>query len=110
MKRSLIIHGETSCRAGRGEGQDRVVGPAFITAHPELRHARTRVRSPGKNGSRERSFGSLKYERLLLEEIDDVLALVDHAEVHRVEYNAVRPHEAIAWNRLPRSTEASPTR
>ena len=72
---------------------------AFITAHPELRHVRTRVRTPGQNGSRERGFGSLKYERLFLEEIDDVLALVEHAEAYRAEYNTVRPHEAIAWNR-----------
>lgn len=72
---------------------------AFITAHPELRHVRTRVRTPGQNGSRERGFGSLKYERLFLEEIDDVLELVAHAEDYRIEYNSVRPHEAIAWNR-----------
>jgi len=37
---------------------------AFIATHPELRHVRTRVRTPGQNGSRERGFGSLKYERL----------------------------------------------
>jgi transposase InsO family protein len=72
---------------------------AFIASHPELRHVRTRVRTPGQNGSRERGFGSLKYERLFLEEIDDVLALVAHAEDYRAEYNTVRPHEAIAWNR-----------
>ncbi|MBF6150230.1 integrase core domain-containing protein [Nocardia nova] len=72
---------------------------AFITAHPELRHVHTRVRTPGQNGSRERGFGSLKYERLFLEEIDDVLDLVEHADAYRVEYNTVRPHEAIAWNR-----------
>ncbi len=72
---------------------------AFIATHPELRHVRTRVRTPGQNGSRERGFGSLKYERLFLEEIDDVLDLVAHAEDYRVEYNTVRPHEAIAWNR-----------
>ncbi|MFF0547311.1 transposase [Nocardia thailandica] len=72
---------------------------AFVTAHPELRHVRTRVRSPGQNGSRERGFGSLKYERLFLEEIDDVLALVEHADAYRLEYNTIRPHEAIAWNR-----------
>lgn len=71
----------------------------FITAHPELRHVRTRVRTPGQNGSRERGFGSLKYERLFLEEIDDVLQLVAHADDYRAEYNTVRPHEAIAWNR-----------
>lgn len=72
---------------------------AFIATHPELRHVRTRVRTPGQNGSRERGFGSLKYEKLFLEEIDDVLDLVAHAEDYRTDYNTVRPHEAIAWNR-----------
>jgi transposase InsO family protein len=72
---------------------------AFIATHPELRHVRTRVRTPGQNGSRERGFGSLKYEKLFLEEIDDVLALVQHAEDYRRDYNHVRPHEALAWNR-----------
>lgn len=42
---------------------------AFIATHPELRHVRTWVRSPGQNGSRERGFGTLKYERLFLEEV-----------------------------------------
>jgi putative transposase len=27
---------------------------AFIATHPEIRHVRTRVRSPGQNGSRDR--------------------------------------------------------
>ena len=72
---------------------------AFIATHPELRHVRTRVKTPGQNGSRERGFGSLKYERLFLEEIPDALDLVAHAEDYRVEYNTVRPHEALAWNR-----------
>ena len=72
---------------------------AFIATHPELRHVRTRVRTPGQNGSRERGFGSLKYERLFLEEIPDAIDLAAHAEHYRVEYNTVRPHEAIAWNR-----------
>src|SRR5450756_1127625 len=71
---------------------------APVTTHPELRHVRTRVRTPGQNGSRERGFGSLKYERLFLEEIPDALDLAAHAEDYRVEYNTVRPHEAIAWN------------
>ena len=71
---------------------------AFITTHPELRHVRTRVKTPGQNGSRERGFGSLKYERLFLEEIPDAIDLAAHAEDYRVEYNTVRPHEAIAWN------------
>jgi putative transposase len=72
---------------------------AFIATHPELRHVRTRVKTPGQNGSRERGFGSLKYERLFLEEIPDALDLVAHAEDYRIDYNTVRPHEALAWNR-----------
>lgn len=71
---------------------------AFIAGHPELRHVRTRVRSPGQNGSRERGFESLKYERLYLHEITDGLDLARHAEDYRIEYNTVRPHEALAWN------------
>jgi len=71
----------------------------FIMRHPELRHVRTRVKSPGQNGSRERGFGTLKYERLFLDEIPDALTLIERAEDYRIEYNTVRPHEAIAWNR-----------
>jgi len=70
----------------------------FITSHPELRHVRTRVKSPGQNGSRERGFESLKYEWLYLHEIADGLDLVEHAEDYRIEYNTIRPHEALAWN------------
>ncbi|TSD55295.1 integrase core domain-containing protein [Aeromicrobium piscarium] len=72
---------------------------AFITSRPELQHVRTRVRSPGQNGSRERGFGTLKYERLYLDEIDDAIMLAKHAEDYRIEYNTIRPHEALAWNR-----------
>lgn len=72
---------------------------AFITAHPELEHVRTRVRTPGQNGSRERGFGTLKYERLFIDEIDDAIMLAKRAEDYRIEYNTIRPHEAIAWNR-----------
>jgi transposase InsO family protein len=72
---------------------------AFITAHPELKHVRTRVRTPGQNGSRERGFGSMKYEWLFREEIGDALQLVEHVNAYRADYNHVRPHEAIAWNR-----------
>lgn len=72
---------------------------AFIELHPELDHVRTRVRTPGQNGSRERGFGTLKYERLFIDEIDDAVMLAEHAEDYRIENNAIRPHEAIAWNR-----------
>ncbi len=72
---------------------------AFIAGRRELHHVRTRVKSPGQNGSRERGFGTLKYERLFIDEIDDAVMLAEHAEAYRLEYNETRPHEAIAWNR-----------
>jgi putative transposase len=72
---------------------------AFIAGHPELKHVRTRVKSPGQNGVRERAFQSLNYERLYREQIDDALDLAAHAEEFRVEFNTIRPHEALAWNR-----------
>lgn len=71
----------------------------YSMRHPELAHARTRVRSPGQNGSRERGFGTLKYERLFLDEIDDALMLARRTADYRTEYNEIRPHEAIACNR-----------
>ena len=86
----------------------------FIMRHPELRHVRTRVRSPGQNRSRERGFGTLKYERLFPGDIPDALTLVERAEDSRIEYNTVRPHETIAWNRplevhLGRASATIPT-
>jgi transposase InsO family protein len=84
---------------------------AFIELHPELHHVRTRIKSPGQNGSRERGFGTLKYERLYIDEIDDALMLAKRAEDYRHEYNETRPHEAIAFNR-PREVHlglANPT-
>jgi transposase InsO family protein len=80
---------------------------AFIELHPELAHVRTKVNSPGQNGSRERGFGTLKYERLYIDEIDDAIMLAKHAEEYRVEYNQIRPHEAIAWNR-PKDVHLGP--
>ncbi|WP_219859879.1 hypothetical protein [Nocardia farcinica] len=58
---------------------------ARITAQPERRRVRTRVRSPRQNRSRARGLGSLTYEQLFIEEIDDVPALMEHAEAHRIE-------------------------
>lgn len=45
------------------------------------------MRTPGQNGSRERGFGTLKYERLFIDEIDDANQLAAHAEDYRIEYN-----------------------
>jgi len=72
---------------------------ALIAGRPELRHVRTRVRSPGQNGVRERAFESLKYERLYRQPISDALDLIREAEEHRLEFNNIRPHEALSWHR-----------
>ncbi|MDU3750008.1 MAG: hypothetical protein E7G28_12865, partial [Cutibacterium avidum] len=56
-----------------------------ITAHPELCHVRTRVRTPGHNGVRERAFQTSTYERLYREQIDDALDLVRQADTYRAE-------------------------
>ena len=57
---------------------------AFITARPELRHIRTRVRTPGQNGVRGRAFQSLNYEHLY-RQIDDALDPSREAETFRVD-------------------------
>lgn len=41
----------------------------------------------------------MKYERLFIDDIPDALALTERAEEYRIEYNQIRPHEAIAWDR-----------
>ncbi len=38
----------------------------------------------------------MKYERLIIDEIDAVMPAT-HAEEYRIEHNTLRPHEAIAW-------------
>jgi transposase InsO family protein len=72
---------------------------AFVDAHPELIHIRTRRKSPGQNGVRERAFGSLKYEHLYRHEIDDGHDLGLHVERYRQLFNQIRPHEVIGMQR-----------
>ncbi|WP_245688029.1 integrase core domain-containing protein [Rhodococcus phenolicus] len=54
------------------------------------------MKTPGQNGVRERAFGSLKYERLYREQIDDAMDLVRESDAYRHEFNTVRPNEALA--------------
>ena len=72
---------------------------AFIDRRPELIHIRTRRKSPGQNGVRERAFGSLKYEHLYRHEIDDGHQLGLEVEAYRDLYNQVRPHQALTGRR-----------
>ena len=71
----------------------------FIASRTEFVHIRTRRRSPGQNGVRERAFGSLKYEHLYRLEIDDLPALAAEAEAYRHVFNHIRPHEALGGHR-----------
>jgi putative transposase len=72
---------------------------AFIASRPELLHIRTRRKSPGQNGVRERAFGSLKYEHLYRHEITDGQTLAVEAEHYRQIFNHIRPHEALSMRR-----------
>jgi putative transposase len=72
---------------------------AFIASRPELLHIRTRRRSPGQNGVRERAFGSLKYEHLYRMEIETLDDLAREAEAYRHIFNRIRPHEALGLHR-----------
>ncbi len=72
---------------------------AYIAKRPELIHIRTRRKSPGQNGVRERAFGSLKYEHLYRLEIDDGHTLGAEVDRYRQLFNEVRPHEGIAMRR-----------
>jgi transposase InsO family protein len=81
----------------------------FIASRPELRHIRTRRKSPGQNGVRERAFGSLKYEHLYRLEIDDLPTLVREAEAYRQVFNHIRPHETLGGRR-PIEIYRDPTR
>nr|WP_307711327.1 integrase core domain-containing protein [Streptomyces sp. V4I23] len=71
----------------------------FIATRPELLHIRTRAKSPGQNGVRERAFGSLKYEHLYRLEIEDLTMLAREAEHYRHVFNHIRPHEALSGHR-----------
>ncbi|MDQ1005710.1 putative transposase [Streptomyces sp. V4I23] len=71
----------------------------FIATRPELLHIRTRAKSPGQNGVRERAFGSLKYEHLYRLEIEDLTMLAREAEHYRHVFNHNRPHEALSGHR-----------
>lgn len=71
----------------------------FIASRAELLHIRTRRKSPGQNGVRERPFGSMRYEHLYRIEINDGPSLAVEAENYRQIFNTIRPHEALAFAR-----------
>ena len=79
----------------------------YIASRPELRHVRTRIKSPETNGVVERFFGAIKVEQLWRELPDDgpsmALAVADYIAL----YNAGRPHEALG-QRFPLAAYTAP--
>ena len=71
----------------------------WFNARPHLKHVRTRHKAPETNGVIERWFESLKYERLYRHDIDDGLVLGEHVADFLDQFNRLRPHEAIGWQR-----------
>lgn len=64
-----------------------------------------------QNGSRERGFGTFKYERPYIDEINEAVMPAKHTEDYRIDYNKIRPHEAGALQPAQgrASRPASPT-
>jgi putative transposase len=82
-----------------GPAMRSVAVAGWFAARPHLTHVRTRHKAPETNGVVERWFESLKYERLYRHDIADGLELGDHVETFIDEFNRIRPHEAIGWQR-----------
>lgn len=82
-----------------GPAMRSIVVARWFNARPHLKHVRTRHKAPETNGVVERWFASLKYERLYRHDIPDGLVLTDHVADFIDEFNRIRPHEAIGWQR-----------
>jgi putative transposase len=79
----------------------------YIASRPELRHVRTRVKSPESNGVVERFFGAIKVEQLWRELPDDGPTMAAAVAAYRELYNAGRPHEALG-QRFPLAAYTAP--
>jgi transposase InsO family protein len=71
----------------------------YIEARPELRHIRTRRRSPQTNGVIERYHGAIKIEALWRDPPADGTEMTTMVQAFRQLYNTVCPHETLAGAR-----------
>jgi putative transposase len=71
----------------------------YIGSRPELRHIRTRRRSPQTNGVIERYHGAIKIEALWRDLPADGAEMTTMVNDYRHLYNHVRPHETLAGDR-----------
>ena len=81
----------------------------WFAARPHLAHVRTRHRAPWTNSVVERWIESLKYEHLYRQEIPSGPDLAVHVTAFIDDYNAVRPHQALGWQRPLDVHQADPT-
>jgi transposase InsO family protein len=79
----------------------------YIASRPELRHVRTRVKSPETNGVVERFFGAIKVKQLWRELPDDGPAMAAAVADHLTLYNTGRPHQALG-QRFPLAAYTAP--
>jgi putative transposase len=71
----------------------------YIEARPELRHIRTRRRSPQTNGVIEQYHGAIKIEALWRDLPADGAQMTEMVQAFRQLYNTIRPHETLAGAR-----------
>jgi putative transposase len=71
----------------------------FIAGRPELRHIRTRRRSPQTNGVIERYHGAIKIEQLWRQLPADGVEMTALVDDFRHLYNTIRPHETLDGDR-----------
>jgi transposase InsO family protein len=71
----------------------------YIDSRPELRHIRTRRRSPQTNGVIERYHGAIKIEHLWRDLPADGAEMTTMVDAFRQLYNHVRPHKTLAGAR-----------
>lgn len=81
----------------------------YIDSRPELRHIRTRRRSPQTNGVIERYHGAIKIEQLWRDLPADGAQMTRMVDDFRQLYNHVRPHETLAGARPIERYLANPT-
>ena len=80
----------------------------FIDSRPELRHIRTRRKSPQTNGVIERYHGAIKIEYLWRDLPADGAEMTHMVGAFRQLYNTIRPHETLAGARPIEANLADP--
>ena len=92
-----------------GPAMKSVAADRWFAVRSHLTHVRTRHRAPHTNGVVERWFETIKYEHLYRDEIPSGIDLAHRVADFIHEYNHIRPHEALHWQRPLDTHLADPT-